>query len=259
MFGSIFLLIFVALILYYLTKCIILVPARQVILTEKYGHHARTLGPGFQFILYPIEMRRSVHWSYVRQDGSMRRIEFKTFPTTAMQMDVPPLQCRTQDEQTVMVDCTLWYKITNVIQAVISTEDALNSFYQLAMHQIRMQISKTKSDKLFGFEEALTQLLVDQINESAKDKAIGIQCARCLLQEIKLNDTLQQETQRLRVEQRVAEESMTLHRMQSQIEWDSWYKPIQETGVFDPEQITRMYVAHQLSQSEGTVMIQKLK
>lgn len=162
-----------------------IIPARRAAIVERLGLFNRVLYPGFHVILRPFETLKEFNWSYRGQDGRLRFLKATQISFDDCQLDIPPLECYTEDQIKVSFDGVLYYRIIDFQKVAYGTDDVLNLLYQLANQAIRHVLSQKKSPQLQGFDNEIGSQITQYVNEQLKDR--GIACIKFLVQNTKID------------------------------------------------------------------------
>lgn len=162
---------------------VIIIPPNKVAIVESMGHYSRTLTSGMHVLIPFIENIHRIRWTYVDQNNKLVTINSNILTARNAQLDIPPIDCLTQDSMPLTIDVTIFYNIENLNNAVYNCTDPLNLFYQCIVETIRDQISRTSSENVTGKDKALSILLVNKINE-AMGELNGIVCKLVRIQSV---------------------------------------------------------------------------
>lgn len=173
------------LLIWYLYKSAVIVPARKMALVERMGLYQQTLLPGLYFLWYPFEYLRWVHWTYRNQQNQLRHVNECYVSNDLQQMDVPPIRCVSKETTPITVDIVVMYVVTNLHTAVYETGDVLNLFYQAVHQAVRDVCSEYEVEKLQGRNNTISEDIVTRTMQSFGDKR-GIKCHSVLVQDVSL-------------------------------------------------------------------------
>lgn len=185
--------------LFFVLRCIHIVPARRQAVVERLGLYQRTLNPGFHWLWWPLEYVRLVEWSFVGQNGRVQRQTQWLIPFERVQMDIPPIQCLSKDKIIFSIDPTLTYTIVNVSKAVYESDDVLNWLYQIANQTLRSRVSTMTCQELQS-PNTLGADAAHEVNQKFMDK--GVTCNDIVIQRIIVDETILKREQEIFVEKR---------------------------------------------------------
>lgn len=195
-----FVIFIIILSLYYLSKAIVIVPARKMAIVERMGLYQRTLMPGMYLLFYPFEYLRKTWWSYRNQNNRLCRVSECHISNDLQQMDIPPIKCVSLETAPITVDVVIMYKITDLPKAMYETGDVLNLFYQAVHQSVRDVCAQYSIERLQGKD---VNMSTDMINYATKLMGdIGIKCISILVQDVSLgSDVLEARKTRFQAEE----------------------------------------------------------
>jgi regulator of protease activity HflC (stomatin/prohibitin superfamily) len=113
------------------------------------------LGPGLQFILFPIDR--------------MLRISLRT-----VTLDVPPQDVITKDNVSIKVNAVIYFRVMDPNKAIVEVEDYLFATSQMAQTTLRSILGQVEMDELLSQREQLNQKLQDTIDKQTDPWGIKV-------------------------------------------------------------------------------------
>lgn len=144
-------------------------------MVQRFGKFNRLLAPGFNLVIPILEDIAFAH--NLRERA----------------LEIPSQSAITRDNVTLHLDGVLYLRVNDAIKASYGVEDADFAVKQLAQTTMRAEIGKLSLDNMFKERGELNSLIVNAINEAAKDW--GIQCMRYEIRDIQLPDQVVQAMQ----------------------------------------------------------------
>ncbi|MCB1377620.1 MAG: paraslipin, partial [Alphaproteobacteria bacterium] len=129
---SIFVLVVVAVVLFYLLRAIRMVPQGYAYTVERFGRYVRTLGPGLGLIIPFID----------RVGAKQNMME--------QYLDVPSQEVITRDNAMVKVDGIAFYQVIDAARATYEVRDLQNAIINLVMTNIRTVMGSMDLDNLLS-------------------------------------------------------------------------------------------------------------
>jgi regulator of protease activity HflC (stomatin/prohibitin superfamily) len=186
-------LLFICLPLFFLLKSVWIIPARNFAIIERLGLYNRTIFPGIHCVWWPFESFKYIKWTYVGQQNKLKIIEGNMCSFDNAQMDIPPIECISKDQNLVTIDGTLFYNIMKPQLAIYHTDDILSMFHQCAIQTIRNVCGNINVSELNGKDNVITSLVRDTINEVMKER--GIKCNEFMIQNVLFDTSIVKQNQ----------------------------------------------------------------
>ena len=165
-----FLLIFIVLGIFIVTKVFKIVEMREEVIKERLGKYNKTLKPGFHFLIpfvdrpaYQQEMREQV-------------------------IDVPSQTCITKDNIEVEVDGLVYVKVMDSYKASYGIGNYKMASINLAQTTMRSEIGKITLDDTFSEREKMNENIVREIDKASDPW--GIKVMRYEIRNIRPSDNL---------------------------------------------------------------------
>ncbi len=165
-----YLLIFIALGIFIVTKVFKIVEMREEVIKERLGKYNKTLKPGFHFLIpfvdrpaYQQEMREQV-------------------------IDVPSQTCITKDNIEVEVDGLVYVKVMDSYKASYGIGNYKMASINLAQTTMRSEIGKITLDDTFSEREKMNENIVREIDKASDPW--GIKVMRYEIRNIRPSDNL---------------------------------------------------------------------
>jgi regulator of protease activity HflC (stomatin/prohibitin superfamily) len=140
-------------------------------LVERLGRFHRKLTPGLHFILPPID--RIVFQETIREKV----------------LDVPPQQCITSDNVSLMADAVVYWRITDMIKARYAVEDVQRALVNLVLTALRAEIGRMDLDQTFSSRAEINARLLTELDEATDPW--GIKITRVEVRDIQPSKTVQ--------------------------------------------------------------------
>eukprot|EP00588_Corethron_pennatum_P001032 CAMPEP_0194286648 /NCGR_PEP_ID=MMETSP0169-20130528/32961_1 /TAXON_ID=218684 /ORGANISM="Corethron pennatum, Strain L29A3" /LENGTH=342 /DNA_ID=CAMNT_0039033135 /DNA_START=13 /DNA_END=1041 /DNA_ORIENTATION=- len=145
-------------------SCFQVVTTGNECLVERFGKYKRKLGPGWHFVLRPLET-----------------VSFKA--TTREQiMDVPPQQCYTLDNAPLRADAVVYLRIFSSESARYAVDDISSAILNLCLTQLREEVGKLTLDETFSSRDRINKNLLKVMNEVCSQW--GVQITRVEIQNL---------------------------------------------------------------------------
>jgi regulator of protease activity HflC (stomatin/prohibitin superfamily) len=147
---GIFVLVFLAVILFYLVRAIRMVPQGYHYTVERFGKYVRTLEPGLGLIVPFID--RIGH-----KQNMMEQV-----------MQVPSQEVITRDNAMVTVDGVAFYQVMNAAKAAYEVEDVQNAVINMTMTNIRTVMGAMELDSLLSQRDEINQRLLGVVDQATQ-------------------------------------------------------------------------------------------
>ena len=147
---GIFVLVFLAVILFYLVRAIRMVPQGYHYTVERFGKYVRTLEPGLGLIVPFID--RIGH-----KQNMMEQV-----------MQVPSQEVITRDNAMVTVDGVAFYQIMNAAKSAYEVEDVQNAVINMTMTNIRTVMGSMELDHLLSQRDEINQRLLGVVDQATQ-------------------------------------------------------------------------------------------
>ncbi len=143
--------------IFLLFNCFVLIAERQRGVVLRFGKYDRTLEPGPSFKLpWPIE--------------SVEKVE-ATKINSYSQIDVPVL---TRDENIVLVEINVQYRISDPKLALFGTRNADDMLKEATLSSVREQVGRSDLDTVLGARDALAVAAREQLQKSLQMYQTGL-------------------------------------------------------------------------------------
>lgn len=187
---------------YYVSQCLVKVPANHVAIVSGRGKH-RVIKPGFHVVMWPTESLEYVKWSFMEEEaysdhngrnGVSTRTVMIDCDTCFINMknnkiDVVPQVGYTRRNVEISLNGTLHYKIDDPIKAVTQTPNLLGFITECVAESTLDVISQLQHDELVGVNTIISQKMTSSINE--KIQPYGAVCTKFAVQSISMNKDIQ--------------------------------------------------------------------
>lgn len=202
--------LFGLIVLIALVRSVRVVPAKSVLVVERLGKYAKTLGAGFHIMVPFIDKVAYTH--------SLKE----------QALDVPTQPCFTLDNVKVDVDGVLYYKVTDPKRASYGITNYEYGTIQLAQTTMRSVIGKLELDKTFEEREAINAAIVKEVD--AASDLWGVSVTRYEIQNIAVPDEILNAMEvQLRAErEKRAQVARSLGEMESKI---NYYVGVMEEAI----------------------------
>jgi regulator of protease activity HflC (stomatin/prohibitin superfamily) len=147
---GIFVLIVVALVLFYLLRAIRMVPQGYNYTVERFGKYVRTLGPGLGIII-----------PFIDRIGAKQNMMEQV-------MDIPSQEVITRDNAMVTVDGVTFYQIVDAPRATYEVRDLTNAVTNLVMTNIRTVMGSMDLDSLLSQRDEINLRLLTVVDQAAQ-------------------------------------------------------------------------------------------
>jgi regulator of protease activity HflC (stomatin/prohibitin superfamily) len=147
---AIFVLVLLAVILFYLLRAIRMVPQGFNYTVERFGKYVRTLQPGLGLIVPFID--RIGH-----KQNMMERV-----------LQVPSQEVITRDNAMVTVDGVAFFQIINAAQAAYEVQDVENAVINMVMTNIRTVMGSMELDNLLSQRDEINHRLLGVVDQATQ-------------------------------------------------------------------------------------------
>ena len=139
----------IAIVIFVLSKCIIVVPQRSAYIVQRLGRYSNTLEAGFH-LLMPFVDRIAYRHTLKEQV-----------------IDVPPQSCITRDNIAVDVDGVLYLQVVDPVKASYGVSNYLFASVQLAQTTMRSEMGKLDLDRSFEEREQINAAIVAAVDKAS--------------------------------------------------------------------------------------------
>ena len=146
----------VAVVVFFVTRAVKVVPQQNAWVLERLGKYAGTLAPGLRFIIPFI-------------DRVAYRHSLKEIP-----LDVPSQVCITKDNTQLQVDGILYFQVTDPMRASYGSSNYIIAVTQLAQTSLRSVIGKLELDRTFEERDIINAQVVQAIDEAALNWGVKV-------------------------------------------------------------------------------------
>jgi regulator of protease activity HflC (stomatin/prohibitin superfamily) len=140
-------------------------------LVERLGKFNKKLTPGLNFIVPFVD--RVVYRETIREKV----------------LDVPPQQCITNDNVSLMADAVVYWRITDMVRARYAVEDAQRALINLVLTTLRSEIGRMELDQTFSSRAEINARLLSELDEATDPW--GIKVTRVEVKDIQPSKTVQ--------------------------------------------------------------------
>lgn len=165
-----YLLIFLALGIFIVTKVFKIVEMREEVIKERLGKYNKTLKPGFHFLIPFVD--RAAYRQEMREQV----------------IDVPSQTCITKDNIEVEVDGLVYVKVMDSYKASYGIGNYKMASVNLAQTTMRSEIGKITLDDTFSEREQMNENIVREIDKASDPW--GIKVMRYEIRNIRPSDNL---------------------------------------------------------------------
>jgi regulator of protease activity HflC (stomatin/prohibitin superfamily) len=147
---GIFVLVFLAVIIFYLLRAIRMVPQGFNYTVERFGKYVRTLHPGLGLIVPFIDR-------IGRKQNMMEQV-----------MQVPSQEVITRDNAMVTVDGVAFYQVMDAAKAAYEVEDVQNAVINMTMTNIRTVMGSMELDSLLSQRDEINHRLLGVVDQATQ-------------------------------------------------------------------------------------------
>jgi regulator of protease activity HflC (stomatin/prohibitin superfamily) len=140
-------------------------------LVERLGKFNRKLSPGLHIIFPAVE-------NIVFRETIREKV-----------IDVPPQQCITSDNVSLMADAVVYWRITDMIRARYAVEDVQRALVNLVLTALRSEIGRMELDQTFSSRAEINARLLTELDEATDPW--GIKVTRVEVKDIQPSKTVQ--------------------------------------------------------------------
>ncbi len=146
----------VAVVVFFVTRAVKVVPQQNAWVLERLGKYHATLAPGFNLILPFLDKVAYKH-------------SLKEIP-----LDVPSQICITRDNTQLQVDGILYFQVTDPMRASYGSSNYIIAVTQLAQTSLRSVIGKLELDRTFEERDIINAQVVQAIDEAALNWGVKV-------------------------------------------------------------------------------------
>ena len=147
---SIFVLVLLAVVVFYLLRAIRMVPQGFNYTVERFGKYVRTLPPGLGLII-----------PFIDRIGHKQNMMERVLP-------VPNQEVITRDNAMVTVDGVAFYQIMNAAQAAYEVQDVQNAVINMVMTNIRTVMGSMELDSLLSQRDEINHRLLGVVDQATQ-------------------------------------------------------------------------------------------
>ena len=148
--GSIFVIILLVVVVFYLLRAIRMVPQGYHYTVERFGKYVRTLEPGLGLIVPFIDR-------VGRKVNMMERV-----------MQVPSQEVITRDNAMVTVDGVAFFQVLNAARAAYEVQDVENAIMNMTMTNIRTVMGSMELDSLLSQRDQINHSLLGVVDQATQ-------------------------------------------------------------------------------------------
>ena len=146
--ASVFVLVIVAVVIFYLLRAIRMVPQGHAYTVERFGKYVRTLQPGLGLIIPFIDRIGA-------KQNMMERV-----------IQVPSQEVITRDNAMVTVDGVAFYQVLDAARATYEINDLQNAIINMTMTNIRTVMGSMELDSLLSQRDEINQRLLGVVDQA---------------------------------------------------------------------------------------------
>ena len=147
---SVFVLVVVAVVVFYLLRAIRMVPQGYAYTVERFGRYVRTLEPGLGLII-----------PFIDRIGAKQNL-------MEQYLDVPTQEVITRDNAMVKVDGLAFYQIVDAARATYEVRDLNNAIVNLVMTNIRTVMGSMDLDSLLSQRDDINRNLLAVVDQATQ-------------------------------------------------------------------------------------------
>ena len=147
---SVFVLVVVAVVVFYLLRAIRMVPQGYAYTVERFGKYVRTLEPGLGLII-----------PFIDRIGAKQNL-------MEQYLDVPTQEVITRDNAMVKVDGLAFYQIVDAAKATYEVRDLNNAIVNLVMTNIRTVMGSMDLDSLLSQRDDINRNLLAVVDQATQ-------------------------------------------------------------------------------------------
>ncbi len=174
------------LVIFFVTKGLVIVKQAQVIIIERLGKYNRTLDSGLHIIWPVVDKARQINWRYVKTDFKGNKfVQLKSETRIDLRetvYDFPRQNVITSDNVSIEIDALLYFQLTDPFKAVYEINNLPHAIEKLTQTTLRNVIGELELDKTLTSRDTINSKLRDILDE-ATDKW-GVKVNRVELQDI---------------------------------------------------------------------------
>jgi len=174
------------LVIFFVTKGLVVVKQAQVIIIERLGKYNRTLDSGLHIIWPIVDKPRQINWRYVKTDFKGNKfVQVKSETRIDLRetvYDFPRQNVITSDNVSIEIDALLYFQLTDPFKAVYEINNLPHAIEKLTQTTLRNVIGELELDKTLTSRDTINSKLRDILDE-ATDKW-GVKVNRVELQDI---------------------------------------------------------------------------
>jgi regulator of protease activity HflC (stomatin/prohibitin superfamily) len=197
----------------WITRCLVRVPQGTALLVESFGKYKRTLGPGLNFVFWPVQkpkrdIRNLYTYSQRRQTrGAARKTnaqgDMQPDPAPVVElhhnghislaehmMDPPDIWAIASDNTRLMPDVLVFFAIVDAAEAVYGVENLGESMNLLIQSTLRQEIASRNSDSVLQSRTDIGAALTEALEGATS--SWGVKILRVEIQEILFAEEIQE-------------------------------------------------------------------
>ncbi len=148
--GSVFVLVLLAVVVFYLLRAIRMVPQGYHYTVERFGKYVRTLTPGLGLIV-----------PFIDRIGHKQNMMERVLP-------VPNQEVITRDNAMVTVDGVAFFQIMDAAKAAYEVQDAQNAVINMVMTNIRTVMGSMELDSLLSQRDEINHRLLGVVDQATQ-------------------------------------------------------------------------------------------